>query len=182
MKKHKSILLSICALFISISLSAQNYAQGEMNANVGMGIASSFTGKTQMPPVSASFEIGAGNNIAVGVVGGIATTEKQVGLSSGKSYTWKHQNLFFGGRGLYYFYSNTDINLYGGAMGGYNSVSSDFSTNDDITEKNTVSSEAGGLAYNVFIGGRYFFSRRVGAYLEAGLGNLNLNAGLSIKF
>lgn len=181
MKTTKTIFVSLCAVLLSISVSAQNYDLGDMNANAGMAVFSSFTGDTKLPPAMISFELGTGYNIATGVFGGISTSQENINLNNGKSYSWDHQNLFFGVRAMYYAYSSADINFYLGSLAGYNSVTSEFSS-DDIDESNVNSSEAGGIFHSIFAGSRYFFSDPWGVYAEAGIGKINFQLGITAKF
>ncbi|MFW6020146.1 MAG: hypothetical protein ACOCPM_06155, partial [Bacteroidales bacterium] len=179
--KTKSFLAIVAAVLFSISAGAQNYETGDMNTNLDISLISSFTGETELPPTTVSFEIGVAENIALGVFGGISTSTESNAFSNGKSYRWEHDNIFYGLRGMYYFYSNTGIDLYGGASAGNNSVTSEFFTDDDLREKDNPT-DAGGFIYRAFAGGRYYFSEPFGIYAEAGLGIINLNLGVTAKF
>ena len=179
--KTKSFLAIVAAVLFSISAGAQNYEIGDMNTNLDISLVSSFTGETELPPSSVSFEIGVAENIALGIFGGIGTSKESIALGNGKSYRWEHQNVFYGLRGLYYFYSNTNLDLYGGASAGNNSVTSEFFTDDDLLEKDNPT-DAGGFIYRAFAGGRYYFSEPFGLYAEAGLGIINLKLGVTAKF
>src|SRR5690606_40595896 len=71
-----------------------------------------------------------------------------------------------------------NLDVYGGAMLGYNIVKYS-SDGDDMAMVNNYGS---GMGLSGFLGSRWFFSDKIGAYAELGYGVSVLNVGLTFKF
>ncbi len=105
-------------------------------------------------------------------------------------YDQKWTNTLIGLRGSWHpneFFDNEKVDLYGGVMLGYNVGS--YKNNTTRTLNGVTTSYDDGFGYktsyvtwSTYIGGRYFFTQKIGAYLELGYGVSYINLGLSIKF
>lgn len=177
----KITILSALLFLFAVTLSAQNYEEGDMNLNAGIGIGSAMTGDLKLPPISASFEYGLAENIGVGVYFGYATAGEEYNLSNGNSYRWDYQYIVMGARGAYHFFAEDNFDAYGGLMLGFNLASASFSS-DDIEERFVEEVDAGGFTYSLFAGARYYFNYRFGVFGELGYGVSFLNLGVTLGF
>ncbi|SRR5690554_3254997 len=179
MKKTILILLAIC---IAPLCYAQPFQKGKTAVNVGIGLGTSLGGLGESrPAISASvdhglWEIGGSGNISLGgYLGNTGYRYTDLG------YTDKWNYVVAGVRGAYHytgFTSVPNLDVYGGAMLGYNIVSYSSEGNGNSLSGNYGS----GMVLSGFLGGRWFFSERVGVYAELGYGVSVLNAGVSFMF
>lgn len=161
---------------------AQQFQKGTtvVNAGIGLGTALGGLGKAR-PAISLSLDRGVwpvGGPGVISLGGYLGNTGYK--YSSG-GYTAKWNYFIVGARGAYHyngFSSVPELDVYGGAMLGYNIVNYSSDGNDvDISN-----SYGSGIGFSGFLGGRWFFTERIGAYAELGYGVSVLNAGLAIKF
>ncbi len=138
----------------------------DINAGIGLGTTLSGTGI----PISASVMYGMNENISVGGYFGFASTSEDFGMG-----TWTYTNIIIGGRGAYHYPLVDDIDTYGGAMLGYNVASASW---DGPGNPNA---SAGGITYSAFVGGRYHFTDKLGAFAEIGYGIAYLQFGVTVK-
>lgn len=166
----KLLFLFAIALFSAGIVSAQVYTEDSKMLNLGIGIGGSYTtGTIGIPPISASFEKGITEKISVGGVAGYAASKYEAfGFKAEYSY------ILVGARGSYHFYNTDKIDAYGGAILGYNIVSS------KVTGVGAAAS-ASGLAYSGFVGGRYLFTEKLAAFAEVGYGISLLTLGVTLK-
>ena len=161
---------------------AQQFQRGTtvVNAGIGLGTALGGLGKAR-PAISLSLDRGVwpvGGPGVISLGGYLGNTGYK--YSSG-GYTAKWNYFIVGARGAYHyngFSSVPKLDVYGGAMLGYNIVNYSSDGNDvDISN-----SYGSGIGFSGFLGGRWFFTERIGAYAELGYGVSVLNAGVAIKF
>lgn len=161
---------------------AQQFQKGTtvVNAGIGLGTALGGLGKAR-PAISLSLDRGVwpvGGPGVISLGGYLGNTGYK--YSSG-GYTAKWNYFIVGARGAYHyngFSSVPKLDLYGGAMLGYNIVNYSSDGNDvDISN-----SYGSGIGFSGFLGARWFFTERIGTYAELGYGVSVLNAGLAIKF
>lgn len=168
----KKILMILTLVAISEIATAQHSA-GDMNLNIGLGLGSTFaTGDTSIPPIGASFEYGIKDEISIGgYLGYSASEQKVVGFTAKYSYT------IIGVRGSYHydFLGNEKLDTYGGLMLGYNIAGVDWDGPGNAAS-------AGGVSYSLYVGGRYAFTEKIGAFAELGYGIAYLQLGANIKF
>ncbi|MDR2928799.1 MAG: hypothetical protein LBV41_11475 [Cytophagaceae bacterium] len=100
-------------------------------------------------------------------------------LVIGGTYEWKHTTMIIGVRGALHYQFINKLDTYGGLMLGYNIHSS--SAIGDASKYGTPSS-FGGFDWELFIGGRYYFTDNIGAFLELGYGVAVANVGVTFKF
>ncbi|HEY1010284.1 MAG TPA: hypothetical protein VGE58_09245 [Daejeonella sp.] len=177
----KTILILLAILIASITY-AQPFQKGTTAANVGIGLGTALGGLGKSrPAISASvdhglWEIGGPGVISLGGYLG-NTGYKYTDLG----YTAKWNYVVAGVRGAYHyngFASVPNLDVYGGAMLGYNMVKYSSDGNDNSLSGNYGS----GMGFSGFLGGRWFFNERIGVYTELGYGVSVLNAGVSFIF
>ena len=174
----KVIFLAVMAVMAFSPMYAQQFGVGSNAVNLGVGFGSALGGMgTGRPAISASYERGiweAGPGVISlgGYVGNTGYTYK----SGGEKYSWNY--TIVGARGAYHYTGLTsvpELDLYGGAMVGYNVVSYSGS---DLYSGNYGS----GVEFSLFAGARWFFTDNIAAFAELGYGVSYLNAGISFKF
>jgi len=184
----KKVLLFVGALLIaSAHLHAQesSFLKGDKVLNLGLGLGSTlYSGSfysSQIPPVSASLEIGIVDGlIEKGVIG----IGPYLGYSSFKyeymGWGWKYSNIIVGARGSFHYPFLDNLDTYAGILLGYNIVTS--KEIGDPTPGLNDSYGSSGIAWSGYIGGRYYFSDAFAAMLELGYGIAWLNLGVALKF
>ncbi len=179
MKKSIFILL---AIFTAAAAQAQPFQKGTTTANVGVGLGTALGGLGKArPAISASIDHGVWDVGGPGIIslgGYVGNTGYK--YTSG-SYTSKWNYIVVGARGAYHYNGFTSVpklDVYGGAMLGYNIVK--YSSDGD--DMNMANSYGSGMGFSGFLGSRWFFSDSMGAYAELGYGVSVLNAGLTFKF
>ena len=159
------------------------FREGDKIVNIGFGLGSSlyagshYTSKT--PPISASFELGMKDNLfdeksSLGIGGYLGYTGAKWEESG---FGWKYKSIVVGVRGAVHYQLVDKLDTYSGLMLGYNIVSS----SSFGTTWGASASAGGGIAYNWFIGGRYYFSDKIAGMVELGYGVAILNLGVAIK-
>lgn len=170
-------LILLIALVISGELALAQHSTGDKNLNLGIGLGSVVaTGSTSVPPIGASFEYGIKDEISVGGYIGYTASNQDLG----RGFAYKYSYLIIGARGSYHYYFVDDpkLDTYGGLMLGYNVASAKWDGNG--ADPGT-SASVGGVAYSLFIGGRYAFTDQIGAFAELGYGISWLQIGANIK-
>ncbi|MCX7984055.1 MAG: hypothetical protein N3A63_04020 [Bacteroidetes bacterium] len=174
--KRILFLIIVVGLVASFSQAQIAYKQGDLviSGMLGLGGVAGLYGEAGMPPISASVDYGYNENISIGALVGIATSEESY-FWGGK---WKYTYTIIGARGQYHydFLKNSNIDTYGGIMIGYNIVSSSW-------EGPGVGAGSSGsyLLYGGFIGGRYYFTPNLAGQLELGYGMGYLTLGIAYK-
>ncbi|MDA3890685.1 MAG: hypothetical protein PF517_03365 [Salinivirgaceae bacterium] len=138
---------------------------------------------TQIPPISASFELGILDNVldkgSVGVGGYFGFASYKWEYSAyGINWGYKYTNLIFGGRGSFHYPLIDNFDTYTGLMLGFETISSKEFGTSTLGVTNDVSS---GLRTQWYIGGRYYFTDNIAGMAEVGYGISFLNLGLAIK-
>ncbi|TAH24732.1 MAG: hypothetical protein EAZ07_09100 [Cytophagales bacterium] len=195
----KKILLSLPLLLCTLFVNAQALTKGDGVLNLGIGFGGGYVysgATTTVPPVHASFEKIITDEIGPGRIGigGLA------GYSAGKyeypswfgtgEYGIKTTSIVIGARGAYHFnfVKNDKLDLYAGIMLGYNIGSTKWYFDSSISPatqtllESTNSASYGGLIYGGFIGARYLFTEKIGAFAELGYSIALFNLGLTVKF
>jgi len=157
---------------------------GQADICVGIGLmpnnglrfnSGDFEVTTALPPVSLTADFGVSDAISLGAYVGMSKANvSSIGWLSNTavgSITY----YMVGGRLLYHFDLLRNMDTYGGAMLGYTASTVNVS---DAADNVSVYR----MAYNVFLGGRYRFSRNVGIFFEVGYGISLANVGLDLKF
>ena len=178
----KSFVAVAFAIGVNSAAQAQAFQKSNVDLNLGVSLGSTLTGgsgyTTSIPPVSASLDFGVTDKISVGGFLGYSSAKYKFSYFGSSDYEWKYSYAVFGVRGAYHFDLSPKFDTYAGAMLGYNVVSvtapSDF---------NGVGYSAAGssVALGAFIGGRYLFTEKIGAFAELGYGLGYLTLGLNVK-
>lgn len=180
MKKLMAILL----VFVCFATKAQVFEKGVSLLNVGVGFGSPYYGsgsKMTIPPVHASFEYGVTEKIGVGALVGYTSSVWDNSAIWGTGYKLKYSYLIVGARGAYHFVNKEKLDAYGGLMLGYNVASSKWEYPSGGTDP-IGSYKAGGLALGAFLGGRYMFTEKIGAFAEIGYSIAWVSVGVTAKF
>ncbi len=179
--KHFLIALAFI-MALSYTAEAQKtqtyYRVGEKNLNIGIGLGSTLVGNLDLPPISASYEVGSNlfnlPNVSLGGYVGFAQSSE-----SYFSWKWSYTHIIVGARGSYHFYGNNLWDCYGGLMIGYNIVSSSIDgPDDDIFGYSAAGSS---LTGSLHLGARYYISKYFGLYAELGYGVAYLNIGATFS-
>ena len=176
----KKVFLAALALIGSVSLAnAQEvFHKGTTAINAGIGLGSYYSGIT-IPPLSVSLVFGVvvnlinGNNgsISVGGFAGYAASSHTYG-----AYKTTFSYIALGGRGAFHYQFAPKLDTYAGLMVSYDIVSA--SSNLDYAGASVATS---GINWTLFLGGRYFFTEKIGGFAELGYGFYNLNLGVTFK-
>ena len=181
----KTLMVFLFCVVFGAGVNAQNaFSKGDQNINLGVGIGSVLGGsgyKTTLPPVSISYEYGIKDqlfddksSLGIGAYLGYASNKYEWP----GNYGWKYNYTIVGVRGALHYQLIDNFDTYGGLMLGYNIVSSS-SYGDWGTTVNTAAGSA--LGWSLFLGGRYFFTDKIGAFAELGYGIAYLQLGVSFK-
>lgn len=186
--KSTAFILFILLSSIS-SLMGQSFLKGTGVASVGIGLGGSFgsfTYGSQTPGISVQYEKGIWEVSGPGVIslgGYIGVKGYKYGGSSGNfHYSQKWSYTIIGVRGAYHYngIDNPKIDLYGGLMLSYNILKYKYEDNGGFSTPQSGSyGSAAGLT--AFAGGRYFFSKNIGAFAEVGYGVAYLTLGVAVK-
>ncbi len=172
MKKLLTLTFVVTALLFSSKVNAQAYKEGDKLLNVGVGLSSYYFGT----PFGVSYESGINENISVG-----GQFDYNSGKSSGLA-DWGYTAFYVGARGSYHLapllkLNDDKIDLYAGLGLGYQS----FKWND--SSYGFGYSYGNGIFFNYFIGGKYYFTEKIGAFVELGYTGLSSSRlGLAVKF
>ncbi|AKD57941.1 hypothetical protein [Spirosoma radiotolerans] len=173
MKKiHFSILLVLGLLAGTQSFAQLAVDKGTKFINVGIGVGGySSAGGIAF---GAAADFGVAPNITVG--GQVAYRSFNYGYAG---FNDKINYLYFAARGSYHFneilnLSTDKADLYAGIGLGYESVS----YSNSIYGGSTFGS---GIFVPIHLGGRYFFSEKVGGFAELGTGIAPLLLGITFK-
>ncbi len=156
------------------------FSRGDKLLNVGVGLSSYYYGT----PVGLSFESGVSDDISVG-----AQFDYNSGNYNGyysTNYRWGYSAYYVGLRGSYHvnklFRINEDkVDLYAGIGIGYQRFKWDDESYGSGYGYNY--NYRSGLFLNYFIGGKYYFTPKIGAFVELGYTGLSSSRlGLSVKF
>ncbi len=153
------------------------YSKGDKLLNAGIGINSYYD---RGIPIGASFEAGVSNEISVGVNVDFVSSKYDYAYTS----SYKFTAIYLGLRGSYHVnellnIANEKIDLYGGATLGFRS----FKWKDAYSNSTLSGRYGSGIYAGAFIGGKYYFTKNVGAFAELGaIGSTNARVGLGFKF
>ena len=172
----KKVFLAVLAIVGSISIAnAQEvFHKGTTAINAGIGLGSYYN-SLSIPPLSVSLDYGVtgnminGNNGSISVGGflGYTATKKFYG-DAGASIA------VLGARGAFHYQFAPKLDTYAGLMVSYDIVSSNYDAFANYIKTSHVD-------WSIFLGGRYFFTEKIGAFAELGYGFYNLNLGVTFK-
>ncbi|MBF9219822.1 hypothetical protein [Hymenobacter ruricola] len=169
------------------TVSDRSFGKGSsaLNLGVGFGLGYNYTtggNTTQTPALSLSYMYGVGNAGPGAIsVGGAVGYKSITWKDGGESATWR--NIYVGARGAFHYgFHNPRLDAYAGLGLGLRVVS--YSDNYSAAAGLNTSSTSSGSQAEVssFIGARYFFSDKIGAFAELGNDTSYLKLGLSGRF
>ena len=183
----KRILLLVVVVSFSLTqLMAQDptFVKGNKVLNLGIGLGSTLYSGTyyhsQVPPVSASLEVGVADNIlekgSIGVGGYLGYSSWKYEFSNSG---WKTSNIIIGARGNFHYPLVNKLDTYTGLLIGYGIISSKYFGSYGEED---YSGSSSGLQWAWFVGGRYYFKENIAAMLELGYGVAYFNLGIALKF
>lgn len=173
----KKVLFILALAFTGLNMNAQVFEEGALLGNVGVGLGFTYgLGNTAVPPIALSADYGITENIAVGGYLGYASSTEDI-----LGYEWKYSYTIIGARGTYHLDRSDNLDLYGGALLGYVVGKVTLESDQELSPLFTEPT-VGGVGYSFFVGGRYMFSEKVGAFGELGYGISLLTLGVTAKF
>jgi hypothetical protein len=163
--------------------SAQDNAwhQKDMVLSAGLGIGlSGLYGTSSLPPIFVAFETGVAEKITLGGLVAYAGSSDDFGYGK-----WSYNYIVIEARGAYHFLDhNPKIDAYGGVGLGYNIVSSSVTWQTPGYENlfgGRYSASASYMLFDVFVGGRYYFSPKFAVQGELGYGVGFVRIGVAYK-
>lgn len=189
MQLVKTNCAALCALFLFAftQLNAQMYQKGQQDLHLGIGIGTTLYGsgyRSLLPPLNVSYEKGITENIGVGGYLGYATARYDYDGFNNLDYHWRYTNIIVGGRAAYHYdlFKEPKLDTYGGVMIGFNISRASFHSDDPALNEGLYDApSSGGITWSGFLGARYQFKEKLGAYAELGYGIAWLNVGLRLK-
>jgi hypothetical protein len=160
--------------------SGTGFNQSNKLLNVGVGLSSYYYGN----PIGLSFESGVSENISVG--GQFDYNSGNYDGYYGSSYRWGYSAYYLGIRGSYHVnqllkINSKNVDLYAGVGLGYQRFRWDDESYGYGYGYNY--NYRSGLFFNYFIGGKYYFTDKIGGFLELGYTGLSsARVGLAVKF
>jgi hypothetical protein len=147
------------------------YHHNDKLLNIGIGLNSYYYGN----PIGLSYEVGSYPNVSIG---------GQFDFNSSKDnrlngYNYGYNAYYVGARGSYHVNEilkirDEKIDLYVGVGLGYQGIR--------YKDRTYVSNYGSGLFFNYFVGGKYYFSGKIGAFVEVGYTGLSRSRiGVSLK-
>ena len=179
MKNLKSILIVLVAMASSIIVKGQVFTEGTNIISAGIGIPNVLKNQFNQiganakgsPVVLGSFEHGLNDEWSIGGIVAYSTTSVNDEVL-GFKYEGKWKFLIIGAK-IDYHFGNEKVDIYGGSVLGYASIS------ETILDKKIAT--ISGFVYYPHLGIRYPFSKNVHGFTEIGYGISILNLGLSIS-
>ena len=177
----KKVFLAVLAIVGSISIAnAQEvFHKGTTAINAGIGLGSYYN-SLSIPPLSVSLDYGVTDNMINGNNGSISVGGF-VGYAASSYSGWIADKVnvsyaILGARGAFHYQFAPKLDTYAGLMVSYDIASA--SSNSDYAGASVATS---GINWTLFLGGRYFFTEKIGAFAELGYGFYNLNLGVTFK-
>ena len=179
-------ILSLAALFscslILVNAQSPTFQKGDKVINLGIGLGGySPSGyKITTPSVSASFEYGIADNIvdkaSIGIGGYVGYANYYQKGSYYYNNYWSVNRIMVGARGVLHYPFIDKLDTYGGITIGFAARSWKWNGPVNRTDYPKKSPFTGDL----LSGGRYYFSDKIAAMGELGLGAF-LTLGISLK-
>lgn len=200
--RHKILAMQklILLLLLPVMMGAQSFEKKQVDLNLGLGLGNTFAASGHyraMPPISAAIEYGVTDDISIGGYLAFATAAWRYtgrdwcnnGNNSGYyDYTDEYRWTYYivGVRGAYHFgrfIKEDKLDLYAGLLLGNNFAHYNFSSNDPCSNhhSDTYAQSYGGFIFGGFVGARYRFTEKVGAFAEFGYGIAYLTIGVNFK-
>ncbi len=154
-----------------------------VNLGVGLGLGHGYLGNASLPALNLSVERGIIDNIGPGTisVGGLVGYKAYRYNYPGTDYKATWTDIYVAARGIYHYNitENPKVDTYAGISLGLR-----LESWKDTYYGNDYNNSYGGAYVHsgIFVGGRYYFTDKVGAFAEVGYDMSYLKLGLSAKF
>jgi len=173
-----AVTLLITALLVPGSSAQVQKGESVISAGLGLGYPGLY-GTGKMPPIFLSFDHAIQPKISIGGIVSYSTSTYDFVRDS-----WSYTYIFVGARGGYHFGGDLlkdakNVDLYGGATLGYHIVSAKFSGVDE--KLHPYSAGGSYFGFGLYLGGRYYFTPKLGATAELGYDIGFFKIGLSYK-
>ena len=177
--------LVVLVLFVFPGMSQNTFNKGDKVVNLAIGLGNrlysggSYSSVT--PAISGSYEYGIKDNLfdansSLGVGAYLGYTGSKYNYGSG--YGYKYSDIIIGARGALHYQFIDHLDTYAGLMLGYDIVSAKtFGTGAP-----NCNATASAFKFDIFLGGRYYFTDKLAGLLELGSGIAYVNIGVAIKF
>ncbi len=166
---------------------AQEFKTGDNILSLGLGLGSSlgsFGTSSSTPAISLQYEHGQWDVGGPGVI----SLGGYIGFKSFKYnyfsyYSEKWNYTVIGIRSAYHYngLNVSHLDVYGGLMLSYNILSYSFES-ENVLYKGYSGSYGNAFGLSLYVGGRYYFTDKVGAFIELGYGISYFTIGGSYKF
>jgi hypothetical protein len=169
------------------SVSDRSFGKGSNALNLGVGFGLDYNygyssnQLSQTPAMSLSYMHGVGNAGPGAIsIGGVLGYKSITWKDGSESATWR--NIYVGARGAFHYgFHCPKLDTYAGLGLGVRVVSyTDSYNGNGLSQSQTNSGSQAELSS--FIGARYFFSDKIGAFTELGYDMSYLKLGLSARF
>ena len=187
MKKVNKLIFLVLAIALIASepmtVKAQAFKSGDMVGNLGVGFGwyGYGYGATSLPAFSLSLEkvIKDIENVGPLTIGGIVGF-KHASYNWQSNYDWTWNDIIIAARGALHYdlFKVPKLDTYAGVALG---VRIETWSYYDFTYAKATAHYTHGL-FAIYVGGRYFFSDKFGAFGELGYGLGYLTLGVSYKF
>lgn len=153
------------------------FEKGDNLLNVGVGLSSYYYGH----PIGLSYETGITEDISIG--GQFDYNSGRYDDYYGYNYRYRYSAYYLGVRGSFHLnrllgLNEKKVDLYAGLGVGYRS----FKWNDTYYGTGYGYNYGSGLFANYFVGGKYYFTNKIGAFAELGYTGLSSSRlGISVK-
>jgi len=192
--KNLKNLMTLAIIFITISLSAQNYARidpafkkGRIDVQLGIGLTPTFIGeKATMttPPLSMSIDWMASKKVSFGAYGSHSVTESRQDIFvDGLLGQWRNHYSEAGVRLGIHFTESEKWDFYGGLNLGvrHSKVEDMLEGMEQLNIYKGIKPVNTSMAYGGFVGARYAFKEKLVAFGEAGTGASLIKIGVGFR-
>ena len=170
-------VLAVALLFAGMAGAAQAqevFGKGDKALNIGIGLGSTISGTT-IPPITASLDFGVADRLINGNNGSISVGGLVGYAGSNNDFVSVHYAIV-GARGAFHYQFVDKLDTYAGLLLGYRHARVNWKS--DIIYGKFGTSE---IALGGYLGARYFFTPKVGAFAELGYSVAYANVGVTFK-
>jgi hypothetical protein len=188
----KSGLILTILMFIGLGqMNGQAFDKGTKVVAFGIGIGSSlgsFSHTSQIPALSLQYEQGiweAGSDGVISLGGYVGYKSFNQKSSAGNfDFTSKWNYTIIGIRSAYHYQGleNERIDLYGGLMLGYYILKYTYEDNTGSSSPIGSGNYGSSAGLTIYLGGRYYLTDNIAAFVELGYGVSYLNLGINLRF
>ncbi|MDR1248487.1 MAG: hypothetical protein LBK63_04200 [Treponema sp.] len=157
---------------------------GNIMVNLGVGFGTPLHGNMVIPPISASFDYALGGlPFTLGALAGFMTSEYTYDYTGGYGYTYDYTGLAIAGRfGYHPDLGVKNLDVSANLALGYYLYTAKANYNGSWSGPKPDPKDYSRLYLGFNLGGRYFFTDNVGAFLELGYSALSfVTAGVTFR-